>query len=208
MKNLTLLYCCMIVGCSMPTIKRESSIEDFQAVTEAKKYMKEMNQLPKYTCVVEPSSQTVENEYFSATVSPAMRESGSYSFEDSSGKYLLSETYKAFNLYIKNKTHIDIELDWNKTLYIENGQTNGGFMFEGVIYKDRNNQKPPTIIFANSEFKKIIWPNNLVFFEPELGWGHKPIELGQNGVYLTIKVGEKEIKEKLLLNMSKALTNK
>jgi hypothetical protein len=42
-------------------------------------------------------------------------------------------------------------------------------MFEGVIYKDRNNLKLPTIIFAGPKFEKIIWPNNLIFFEPEIG---------------------------------------
>jgi len=69
---------------------------------------------------------------------------------------------RSFSLTIENKTDKDIELDWNKTLYISNGTTSGGFMFEGVVYKDRNNPKTPDIIFAKSKFSKTIWPNNLV----------------------------------------------
>jgi len=77
MKNLILLCCFIIVGCSMPAIDRGSSTENFSAIQEAKKYMEQINQLPEYSCVVEPSSQTFENEYFTATILPAIRELGS-----------------------------------------------------------------------------------------------------------------------------------
>lgn len=144
---------------------------------------------PLYTWKIEPFSQRFENEYFSSSLSPS-----DYS--------LTSDGFRAFNLKIKNKTSEDIEVDWNKTLYIENGQTNGGFMFEGVVYKDRNNPKQPDVIFVGTEFKKIIWPNNLVSFYGS-SWDHNEIPQGQNGAYLTIRVKEKEIKEKIILNMSK-----
>jgi len=145
---------------------------------------------PKYTWKIEPFSQKVENEYFSASISPTAFD---YTWNG----------YEAFELTVKNKTGLDIELDWNKTIYIENNQTKGGFMFEGVVYKDRNNPKPPDIIFAGADFKKTIWPNTLVSFYRS--WSHEIIPPGQNGVYITIKTNENEIKEKIILNMSKVL---
>jgi hypothetical protein len=144
-----------------------------------------------YTWNIEPSSQQTENEYFSVTISP-----GDYS--------LNSDSFRAFNLIIKNKTSEDIEIDWNRTLYIENEQTNGGFMFEGILYKDRNNPKQADIIFAGADFKKTIWPNNLVSFYGG-NWGHNEIPPGQNGAYVTIKVREKDIREKIILHMTKIL---
>lgn len=144
---------------------------------------------PKYTWKIEPYKQSVENEYFSASISPT-------AFDN------IWDGYTAFDLTIKNKTSEDIELDWNKTMYIENGQTQGGFMFEGVVYKDRNSPKQPNIIFAGTEFRKTIWPNNLVDFLYGR-WRNYSFPSGQNGVYLIIKVKDKEVKEKILLDMSK-----
>jgi len=69
------------------------------------------------------------------------------------------------NLTIRNKTNKNIELNWNKTLYITGGQTSGGFMFEGVVYAERNNPKPADLIFGNSTFTKEISPSNLVDYE-------------------------------------------
>lgn len=144
---------------------------------------------PKYTWKIEPIIKGVENEYFSAYISPT-------------DKDYFSGGYKAFDLIIKNKISEDVELDWNKTMYIENGQTQGGFMFEGIVYKDRNNPKQPDIIFAGTKFfKKTIWPNNLVSFRGN--WYRNEIPPGQNGIYLTIRIKGKEINEKIILNMSK-----
>lgn len=144
---------------------------------------------PQYSWIIEPHRQSVENEYFSASISPTAF--------NSLGRYV---GYEAFDLTIKNNTSEDIELDWNKTIYIWNNQTKGGFMFEGVVYKDRNNPKQPDIIFSGSELRKTIWPNALVSFDR--GWDHDVIPPGQNGVYLTVKFKDKEVKEKILLDMS------
>jgi hypothetical protein len=98
----------------------------------------------KYDWKVEPPSQHVENDYFYVTLAPYK-----YRWGDCPG-------HTAFKLAIKNRTSGDMELDWNKTLYIENGQSNSGLMFEGIIFRDRNNSKQPDIIFANTEFIKYV----------------------------------------------------
>lgn len=142
--------------------------------------------IQRYIWKIEPQSQTIQNAYFSASIAPA-------------GFSTIWDGYQAFELTIKNKTSIDMELDWNKTAYIENNQTKGGFMFEGIVYKDRNNLKPPDIIFANSVLRKNIFPNTLVNFSKS--WYHHPIPSGNNGIYLSIKIKGKELNEKILLNM-------
>ncbi|WP_456406715.1 hypothetical protein [Thiolapillus sp.] len=112
---------------------------------------------------------------------------------------------KAYLLTILNNTNKDIELDWNKTLYISSGKTSGGFMFEGVLYKDRNNRKPPDIIFPGQEFSKKIYPNKLVDYTSGKygGWVHYPIPAGENGAYVTLRIGEEEINKRLIVNITR-----
>ncbi len=113
--------------------------------------------------------------------------------------------YEAFKLYVTNRTDEDLEVNWNKTLYVVNGRTFGGFMFAGIIYKDRNNQKPPDVIFPKTTWNKIIWPNALVRWArgKRGGWLHDPLPEGENGVYLVVNVNGKEIKERIFINLSK-----
>lgn len=103
--------------------------------------------------------------------------------------------YAAFNLTIENNTNNDLEIDWNKTYFIDNGKTSGTFMFEGIVFKDRNQAKSPDIVFANSSFNKTIFPNNFVEFD-QYGWRHVGTGIGEKGVYLTIINGNETIKHK------------
>lgn len=144
----------------------------------------------RYVWKSDPVNRSIENEYFTAEISPASCDSWGC---------------EAFRLTVKNKTNKNLELNWNKTLYIVHGQTSGGFMFEGVIYKDRNNSKSPDIIFPGGKLSKGIWPNNLVEFSSGRygGWRHESMPSGENGVYLTVAVDGKEISEKLTIVLSR-----
>jgi len=143
---------------------------------------------PRYVYIASPFVQTSTNDFFEAQLTPLCP----------NGKGC-----KFFELTIENKTDKDIELDWNKTLYISNGTTSGGFMFEGVIYKDRNNPKPPDIVFAKGTFCKTILPSNLVRFSSGKygGWTNENMPTGENGIYLTVRVEGKEINEKIIINV-------
>jgi hypothetical protein len=140
------------------------------------------------TVKVDPPLIKVINEYFDTVVMPQC---------DSNG-------CDAFTLVITNKTGKNLEVNWNKTLYIMRGQTSGGFMFEGVLYKDRNNQKTPDIVFGNSTFSKKLWPNNLVEYSTGKygGWRNESMPSGENGIYLTVNIDGKEISQKLITNIS------
>lgn len=147
--------------------------------------------VPKYTWQAIPLIQQVDAQSYNARIEPI-------------SKY--ENIYDGFKLTVNNKTGQDIEIDWNRTLYLHNGQTKGGFMYEGIIYTDRNNPKAPDIVFANSKFEKEIWPCNLVYYHRGLsadfsGWEHNALPAGQNGVYLTMKIKGHEVHEKLMLNV-------
>ncbi len=144
---------------------------------------------PRYVWNSAPETRTVSNDIFDAQLSPVCTSSGCVSFV----------------LTIKNKSDKNIELNWNKTLFISGGQTSGGFMFEGVVYKDRNNPKSPDMIFAKGNLVKTIYPNNMVDFSGGkygTGWYNAPMGSGENGVYLATLVDGKEINEKLTVNIS------
>jgi hypothetical protein len=132
-----------------------------------------------------PEIQTINNDLYSIKLKPI---------------YETNYGYTAFDLTIINKTNDDIELNWDRTYYLSEGQTTGGFMFEGVIYKDRNEFKPPDIIFPKITFNKILYPCILANFNR--GWYHSQIPTGETGIYITLKVNGKDRHEKLLLNTS------
>lgn len=114
-------------------------------------------------------------------------------------------------LTIDNKTDIEIEVVWDKTMYINNGQTSGRFMYEGVTYADRNSSKSNDIVFPAQSFKKSIFPNNLVFitdtaamasvlgcgsvYGSQRQWCHNSFDKGEHGIYLTLKIGDKLYRE-------------
>ncbi|MDY0121224.1 MAG: hypothetical protein RBR54_04710 [Sulfurimonas sp.] len=127
-----------------------------------------------------------ENEYFKATLKPTNPS--------------MIAGYTAFILDINNQTDKDLEIDWNKTYFIQNGQVNGSFMFDGIIYRDRNQPKSPDIIFSKSNFSKTIYPNNYVQYGNH-GWIHMGTGLGQQGIYLTVNIDNKEIKQKIIVNV-------
>lgn len=132
-----------------------------------------------------PPTQTISSEYLYATITPVCSHVGC----------------TAFRLSVQNKTDKSLEINWNKTFYVYRGQTSGGFMFEGVLFRDRNSPKPADVVFADSTFSKVIWPNNLVEFSSN--WYHRLMPAGEQGVYLSVTVDGKEINEKLTLTLAK-----
>ena len=76
---------------------------------------------PQYIYNAQPYTANKYTDYFRMEISPICEYSGCIGFK----------------LEVKNLTNKDLELDWNKTLYVQNGNTSGGFIFEGIMYKDR-----------------------------------------------------------------------
>lgn len=101
-----------------------------------------------------------------------------------------------YTLYVNNKSKNDIEIDWNRTSFIRNGQTDGNFK-----YIDRNSPKKTTLITSGTSMKISIYPNNLTYFQSgQYGdWRNFNIPDGENGIYLVFKQGSKEYRERLLV---------
>lgn len=142
----------------------------------------------------EPSPATASNEYYAAEVAPVCTD----------GRMGEAGGCAGFILKVTNKTTGDIEINWNKTAYIRDGQTSGGFMFDGVVYRDRAAPKPPDVVFAGGSMEKAIWPNNLVDFLGARygGWHHSPMPEGENGVYLSVVADGREINQKITVRIT------
>ena len=148
----------------------------------------------RLTWVSVPPVQRVSNEVFDAEIKPVGIRSGE------------TQTIKSFVLFMRNKRDRELEIIWDETFFIYNGQKKGGFMFEGIAHEDRDKHKPPDIVSPGGTFSKKIWPNSLVFFYvPEAArfstgtWIHRELNPGENGVYLTVRTDSREINEKITL---------
>lgn len=104
--------------------------------------------------------------------------------------------YKYFALTIVNKTNSDIKVSWNDTYFIENGNANGGFMFDGIQYMNRNSPKQDWLIFKNTSASKDIYPcakvvnfgydRTAVQMGLPTGWGHGVMKNGTFGAYIKV----------------------
>jgi hypothetical protein len=107
-------------------------------------------------------------------------------------------SFVVFHLTVVNKSADPIEIDWNKTKYLYDGQPSGGFLLEGV--------KPGYVkgatamvhrIPGNSVYHKIIAPTNRVAYAPikyqqQLRTGEEslspgPLPPGVNGMELFLR---------------------
>lgn len=104
------------------------------------------------------------------------------------------DSCRIFELTLKNKTEKTLEIDWNRSYYINNGKADGGLYFDGIVIAQRNNQRPPEIILPNSSLEKNLIPNNNFEFKifPLAHWDFKYLQGYSHGVYLTLKSDGKE----------------
>lgn len=119
-------------------------------------------------------------------------------------------TCKSFSLVVKNKTNKNIELNWNKTFFINKGQVSGRFMLADTQYTDRGNARVSDVIFPGGVLRKNIWPNTLVYFSNVGGMygGWTNLEIPKNreiGIYLTINIDGVETSRKIIGSFSERL---
>ena len=139
---------------------------------------------PKYSWRSEPNMQEASNEYYAATISPI------YIFNG----------YKGFMLYIHNNSTDDLEVSWEDTFYMYNGKKMGGFISKEMRSGDK--LKTPAIV-SGTLFSIEIFPRELSEYSTTFGSTvYKPMQPGENGVFLTVKVAGKEISETLTLKFS------
>ena len=143
-----------------------------------------------------PTVQNDENEYYEAHLEPLTR----------GDKFFVS-----FRLSVTNRTGKDFEIDWNKTLYIHNGRTRGGFVFKGIKPEDiRDSTIPPDAILAGVTFSKVISPFKMLARPPLRDPGVEAtkstispgiLPTGENGILLVVRQNWKEVVERITLTI-------
>ena len=144
-----------------------------------------------------PQVSTFDNNYFKAMFEP--RTTG-HTF------------YVLFRLEIANRTKKDLKIDWNKTRYLLDGRSNGGFVFEGMDPENIRKQTiPEDIVPAGGIFLKEIAPYKMLARAPlrsrERKEGEKtikfgPLPAGENGILLVVRQDGQEIREKIVVNIN------
>lgn len=143
----------------------------------------------QYRNVVTPKQRVPENPYYSVDIQPVCK----------------SLCY-SFIVTVTNKYHFDLEIDWNRSLYIDQGATSGGFMFEGLAFVDRHSPKPSDIVFANSSLSKEIFPNSYSYYRQTKysgSWRHNSIPKGEHGIYLTVHIDGQTFRNKVTVMMDR-----
>ncbi|MEK6787942.1 MAG: hypothetical protein AABY68_03215 [Pseudomonadota bacterium] len=122
--------------------------------------------------------------------------SQSLSLVDAQIKPACSNSYcYGFSLEMQNKTDRPVEIDWNRSYYTQAGQTNGGLMAEGVIISQRNMIRAPDVILPNGRYLKTVWPSNFTQLSIGLAsaeWINQMLPEGSQGVFITLKQGDRE----------------
>jgi hypothetical protein len=142
----------------------------------------------------EPEFRKTGNEYFDAKLSAYCEKTGCL----------------GFSLFLENKSDKDIDIDWSRTAYLKNGVESGGFMFEGIILRDKRDYKPLETVVACGLLSKKIVPEilttNKIVPERLTYTGKGPqssMGPGEHGIRLVVKADGREISERLVINILK-----
>jgi len=143
-----------------------------------------------------PVSQNLENPYYEVRLEPLK---GGETF------------YVSFRLTVTNKTDQDLEIDWNKTRYVHNGRSRGGFIFGGIDPEDiKNLTIPSDIVPPGGTLSKEISPIKLIGLAPlrersvsknDSGFSPGIIPEGDNGMHLVVRQNGHEVREKITLTI-------
>jgi len=154
---------------------------------------------PTKVWISSPEIQTAGNPYFEARLEPV---TGKYSF------------FVSFHLTVTNKSDNKLEINWNKTRYIQNNRRFSIFVFKGINPEDiKNFTIPPDIIPAGDTFSKVISPYKLLARAPirDSSKGKAESNImpgimpnGKNGILLVVKQNGKEVVEQMSVSIAES----
>jgi hypothetical protein len=142
----------------------------------------------KKNWVSTPESAKATSDYYEATITP----------EKDGNRF-----YSSFRLEVANKSNKELQIDWNKTMYVNNGRVSGVFIFKGIKPEDiKNLSIPDEVVAPGAKFTKNISPFSMVAKSPLKSSKDKTyspgiLPNGRNGINLAIKQGGKGFVEKL-----------
>lgn len=110
--------------------------------------------------------------------------------------------YLEYQLTVINKSKSNLEIVWPKTFYIDATNTTNGFLMydQEITAEDNLMGRSPTIIFPNEKMQRAIYPKNLAF-QRRTYWTHNYLPKGRSGVFLTLKLNEKEFNHRLYITI-------
>jgi hypothetical protein len=143
-----------------------------------------------------PEAQSVQRKAFDARLTPIKED---------------ENFYGAFQLTITNKTDTALQIDWNKTRYLQNGKDNGIFIYAGLAAKQISEPRALEDIAAGTTFEREIWPVKLVAFKPiqsryvnEDSFSLGPMPEGTNGVLLVMQIQGQERRTKIEVTLARS----
>ncbi len=139
-----------------------------------------------------PEIQTASSEYYRAQLEPVITGKGPF--------------FDAFRLVVTNRTDKDLEIDWNRTSYVESGIRHGGFVWQGIDPDQvKNASVPPDIISPASTFSRVIFPHKKIAYAPGYQGGWKLqgglIPEGENGIDLVVTQNGKVIRHRITVRI-------
>ena len=123
-----------------------------------------------------------------------------------------SPFFEMFLVSITNVSNDNLEIDWNKTRYIHNNRSQGGFVFKGIEPKDiKASSIPADTVSAGQSLSRKIAPIKLLGWTrfrdtsvnpDESGFSPGILPEGENGISLVARCNGEEVVEKLSLTIS------
>ena len=117
-----------------------------------------------------------------------------------------SPFFDSFRLMVTNRTDKDLEIDWNRTRYVESGIRHGGFVWQGIDPDQvRDASVPPDIISPGNTFSRIIFPHKKLAYAPgyQRGWKLQGglLPEGENGIDLVVKQNGRVIRHRITVRI-------
>ena len=130
------------------------------------------------------------------------------SFEPVKGQ---KNAYSAFRLTVVNKTEAALKIDWNRSRYLLNGKTAGGFVFKGISPEQiKEGTIADDVVAAGARLTKIIAPAGLIAFAPMANKGvgiaaegisAGALPEGDNGIFLVLSSPDGSFQKKMVVRI-------
>jgi hypothetical protein len=122
------------------------------------------------------------------------------------------DSFVAFRLTVTNETTEPLEIDWNQTRYLFNGNPNGIFVFKDIDPEAvKSRTIAPDTIPPQGILTRTIAPQKLMIDAPladhqkpgQSAFSGGPIPVGQSGIFLVVKQGDTNITETLTVDITR-----
>lgn len=150
-----------------------------------------------------PETGIIDTDLFSISLKPV--------------KFEGSRLFTYFMLSLQNRSSQGIEIDWNRTRYIQNGNNEGGVYFAEIKPADiKAKTIPNTVVQAGLNMSMAIAPmsrvaqarlrQQTVFAGTSFYPGMLPT--GENAIVLALKHGDQQISQKLSVHIKEEVITK